>query len=530
MSYRSEEEPLDTHLWFLCKLLIQSGHDLKSLQLYIIAACFVKIRRRMKNLPISKPYHNSLKNVTEFPKFTEAPKGTPKSQEAQSDNDLLTKVLPVLHRHIPHLPMSNLLSNLLRQGEAASAQASYDVYTEDTRIEFHTLLCELLKRFEESLDNLKTYHDKKDRLSAPSEFKSRLAAVLTYGTALQLIARGSMIEKHLKAIEPLLGDHRRDKTADIKLQTMTDERGEEVDVELERVRSTTHGTMVHPLWKSYRDWLRLMVVHFDAVAILAGHVASSSFQAKEISIKILSAPRPSQAMLSWENLLNSKHFPAHTPNTIPNAPLKDIIDSLKKWSEPEVDKLNTIETVLGAVKELLIPDSEEPIIKPAIRPIIAPAVAPAVVPAVAPAAAPAVAPAVEPPTELKQIIMQLKSLKNCQSPARDTCIEEVTATLSKLDPQSPQSQVLIREVIRLLESLRDGSVIFRKLRQIGLSKGIGFTGSLHCELVIASLIKLASLLETSSLEPACAAEYRNILNEFKVSRIVSALQDPSDTL
>jgi hypothetical protein len=277
-----------------------------------------------------------------------------------------------------------------------------------------------------------------------------------------------------------------------------------------------------------------MVVHFDAVAILAGHVASSNFQAKEISIKILSAPRPSQAMLSWEKLLNSKHFPAHTPNTIPNAPLKDIIDSLKKWSEPEVDKLNTIETVLGAVKELLIPDSEEPIIKPAIRPIIAPAIAPTVVPTVVPAATPAamptVAPAVEPPTELKQIIMQLKSLKNCQSPARDTCIEEVTATLLKLDPQLPQSQVLIREVIHLLESLRDGSVIFRKLWQIGLSKGIGFTGSLHCELVIASLIKLASLLETSSLEPACAAEYRDILNEFKVSRIVSALQDPSDTL
>jgi hypothetical protein len=569
VSYRSEEQPLDVHLWILCELLIQSKVDIKPLQLYIIAACFLKIRHRMKDKNISKAYYNSLKNVTDFPKFTETSKGTPKAQEAQSDKHLLIEVLPVLHEYIPHLPMSNLL----RQSEAASAQGPYNIYTEDTHMEFHLLLCELLRRFEISLDKLKAYHEEKDRLSEPSKFESLLSAVLTYGTALQILARGSAIDKHLKAIEPLLSDHRRDKTADIKLQTMTEGKEEEVDIELV-------GTTAQPLWKSYRDWLRLMVVHFDAVSILAGHVASPNFQADKIVIKILSAPLPSQAMLSWEDLLNSKHFPAHAPNLAPSATLKEIIDSLKFWSAPEGNKANTVEAVLKAVQDLLTPDSEEPTSKPAIRPVVVPAVGPAVAPAVvpptvvpvvAPAVTPAVAPAIEPtvapavepplepavapavapaavpagapaaapaaaapavelPPELKQIIIQLKSLKDCQSPARDKCIQEITATLSNLDPQAPQSQALIREVIRLLESLRDGSMIFRKLRKDALSKGIGFTGSLHCELVIASLIKLASSLEVSSHDPATAAKYRKILKDFKVSCIVSAIQDPSDIL
>jgi len=481
MLYRSEEQPLDTHLWILCELLIQSKVNMKPLQLYIIAACFLKIRHQMKDTNISKAYYDSLKNVMEFPKFTETPKGKSKAQEAQSDKHLLIKVLPVLHEYIPHLPMLNLL----QQGEAASTQGQYNIYTEDTYIEFHALLCKLLKCFEESLDKLKTYHKEKDRLSKLSKFELHLAAVLTYGTALQLLARCSAIDKHLKAIKPFLSNHCHDKTADIKLQMMMEKKEEVVDVELE-------GTTVQSRWKSYRDWLRLIVVHFDAVSILADHIASPNFQADKIVIKILSALCPSQVMLSWQDLLNSKHFPAHALNSTPNASLKEIIDSLKLWLEPEGDKVNTIEVVLKAVQDLLTPDSEEPTSKPAIKPVIVPAVEPAIAPMVvpptivpalapivAPAVVPAIVPAVEPPFEpavapavvpivelppkLKQIIIQLKSLKNCQLPAQDKCIKEITVTLLNLDPQAPQSQVLIREVIHLLGSLRDGSMIFRKM-------------------------------------------------------------------
>lgn len=498
MSYRSDEQPLDLHLWFLCEFLIQSKVDMKPLQLYVIAACFLKMRRRMNDKNnISKFYYDSLTtlDVSEFPEFIEPPpSGTFKTT---IDKQLLIEVLPVLHEHLPHLPMSNLL----RQAEAANSQCPYNIYTEDTRIEFHALLCGLLKCYKESLDSLKTYHQQRNRLSTASKFKSHLSTVLIYGTALQLLSRGSAINNHLKAIESLLRDHRRDKTADVKLQ-MAEEIEEEVEVDAE-----LEGTTEQPLWESYRDWLRLMVAHFEAVSVLVGHIASSKFQSDKIVIKILSAPRPNQAMLPWEDLLNSKYFPAHTLNSAPNASIENIIDSLKMWSKPEGNNTNNVENVLLAIQKLLTRDSEEP------SKLI-----------VAPSDEPANASAVGLSPELEQIIIQLKSLKDCQSPARDKCIAEIIATLSNLPSRAPQSQELIRGVVHMLESLRDGAIIFRQLRKNALKKGIGFIGSLHCELIIASLIELAA----SSRDSAIALG--DILKEFEVSCIFLALQDASDIL
>jgi hypothetical protein len=277
MSYRSKDQPLDIHIWILCELLIESKIDVKPLQRYITAACFPKISRRM-NHDISNSYSNSLENIVEsnFPEFRvpDPPKEALNKAKAQNDERLLIEVLPVLDTHIPELNAPNLL----RQSKAARDKDPYDIYTKDTRMEFHSLLCKLLKGFKKSLEKLKTYQQVVNRLSEPSEFESYLAAVLTYGTALQLLVRGSAIDKHLMAIEPLLSDHRRDKRADVKLETRGTDKvtvktaEEEVDVDLE-------GNIDQPLWKSYRDWLRLMVVHFDAVSILVGHIATLDSQA-----------------------------------------------------------------------------------------------------------------------------------------------------------------------------------------------------------------------------------------------------------
>ena len=80
----------------------------------------------------------------------------------------------------------------------------------------------------------------------------------------------------------------------------------------------------------------------------------------------------------------------------------------------------------------------------------------------------------------------------------------------------------------MLESLRDGAVIFKQLRRNALTKGDGFTGSLHCEIVIASLIKLMSLLSRDSAAATVTGPgMGDILKEFEVSCIVSAIQDAS---
>ena len=84
----------------------------------------------------------------------------------------------------------------------------------------------------------------------------------------------------------------------------------EQDAELKAVHfSTTMNGMRIPLWTSYCDWLRLMVVHFDAVNILVSYVAQPNFD-RNISIKILVAPPVDDALLLWKDLFNDpKLFP-----------------------------------------------------------------------------------------------------------------------------------------------------------------------------------------------------------------------------
>jgi hypothetical protein len=57
------------------------------------------------------------------------------------------------------------------------------------------------------------------------------------------------------------------------------------------------------LTKSYIDWLRLTVAHFDAIEIIIQYVWSSSFCYKKISAMTLVAPSTSTALCSWEEVI-----------------------------------------------------------------------------------------------------------------------------------------------------------------------------------------------------------------------------------
>jgi hypothetical protein len=65
-----------------------------------------------------------------------------------------------------------------------------------------------------------------------------------------------------------------------------------------------------PLWKSYRNWLKLMVVHFDAADTLVRYITGPTFNNRTISLKILVAPSTDTASLPWRELFtDSKLFP-----------------------------------------------------------------------------------------------------------------------------------------------------------------------------------------------------------------------------
>ena len=75
------------------------------------------------------------------------------------------------------------------------------------------------------------------------------------------------------------------------------------DVELQSIQPSKSL-----LWMSYRDWLKLIVAHMDAVAILSTHVCGNTFPYTGISIEIIPPQPVSSTLLSWKTLLQSRHF------------------------------------------------------------------------------------------------------------------------------------------------------------------------------------------------------------------------------
>lgn len=103
-------------------------------------------------------------------------------------------------------------------------------------MEFHQLLCELLRRFTEALACLKDAWGKPKTPAVGSQkFKEHLKVVLFFGCSLQQLIKGAAIWKHLRAIAPLLADHRRVEKASKNLMGEQEKPADE-DVELHSVQ------------------------------------------------------------------------------------------------------------------------------------------------------------------------------------------------------------------------------------------------------------------------------------------------------
>ena len=83
--------------------------------------------------------------------------------------------------------------------------------------------------------------------------------IVQVGDALQTMVGGSIIEVHIKVIM-IAHDKFHRITQDVNKETESEET--EQDEELYKISSTL------PTWQAYNEWLKLMVVHFDAVCIL----------------------------------------------------------------------------------------------------------------------------------------------------------------------------------------------------------------------------------------------------------------------
>jgi hypothetical protein len=316
---------LAEHLWILSKLLVMKdppseggpaainpGLWFNRLLYYVIATCYPKMERRLGH-KISLPYIDSLKvgDVT----FNESLRGEPTTREIASDRSFLSEFLPFVKNYlcipIPHIH---------EQGKLAAANQDFQLYNKNTCNEFHSLFLELLGRLQTSLTSLKELRNSKND---NGQFTRHVRHAVLIGNGLRKMAKGAALGMHLRTIEAKLVDHRRPDMSmpmqnaekDEKQSEEQDERDEELEAVQPSALSMKQNVSVPvPLWKSYRNWLNLMVIHFDAVYTLFGYITGPTFDDhRMISLKILVAPPPDRALLPWHELFtDSKLFPTET--------------------------------------------------------------------------------------------------------------------------------------------------------------------------------------------------------------------------
>ncbi|KAF8804067.1 hypothetical protein BYT27DRAFT_7194791 [Phlegmacium glaucopus] len=329
---------LASHLWILGQLIFppqlqQDGalHDCNFLRKYTIATCYPKMARRLEH-PLSNLYIESLRGVKDFPFHPNLPKDMPPTKIA-NDRVFLDQFVAATKIH-PQIIKSSIANITLMLNNLPPVGEPFELYTSETCMEFHNLLVEILDRFRESIQKLKSLLSTKG--STPStedseDVEHSLNRISVFAFALQKIASGYAFEMHLRNIQSLLADPRQSDT-DNSMPNVEKKEGErELDEELAEILITDLDVPT-PLWQTYRDWVRLMVVHFDAIGILVNYVTKTRTAPpyQSISVKILVAPPAGEDFLSWSDLLvDPKLFPIYDSGYFSFVTNQEILKFLK---------------------------------------------------------------------------------------------------------------------------------------------------------------------------------------------------------
>jgi hypothetical protein len=248
--------------------------------------------RRFNNKDLSIPYIESLKQVKLIPLISDASSIADDSgcdgNEVASDRFFLEDFVK-LYAGNPELLKSRVPKIIQMAENMPPTNIDIQLYTNETRTEFHHLLLELLDCFNKALDQLIAL-DKTSKGSAPAikNFNDNVDDVHLYGYALLRLSRGRAFRKHLENIESFLDHPHRSNTG-------------VSDPELEAISRLA-------LVNSYIAWLRLMVGHFDAVEIIVRHVTSKDFPYDTIIVEILLAPPTNKTLLPWQELFTDYKF------------------------------------------------------------------------------------------------------------------------------------------------------------------------------------------------------------------------------
>jgi hypothetical protein len=232
---------------------------------YVVVACFRKILFRV-NHRISKPYLNFLEETAKsassstFPRFQiiTLEKDLSYKKGSRSDTKLFTMILP---RLLPVLQRDSTykfprLEQAIQQLKCDDEIDPIKAYNEVTYIEYHLLLQELLRLFEKSLIGLENLENTQWH---STQFDHIVWYVTTWGDALRAMAGGNIIKMHIKVLTAV-----REWPRDIDIPV----NDEILDDDCQRDHELYQIINTFPKSQAFHKWLKLIVVHFDAVRIL----------------------------------------------------------------------------------------------------------------------------------------------------------------------------------------------------------------------------------------------------------------------
>lgn len=332
---------------------------------YIAGTCHLKMSRRFRNKTVSIPYLANLNEIKEFDFRSDIDIQQTKEGTANESSFLKTFVGPIggrLNIPIPHI---------MEQAKLAENDQPFKLYTKDTYKEFHSLFMNILNAFQASLQRLKETRGS-DGAPISADFrKAQLAAALN-GYALLKLSESTALRKHLKNIQPLLA-------AKVKKrkQDSAPGGGDEADDDEFRAVApfTSKEGVTMELYISYLDWIRLLVVHFDAIEIILTFVNGQYFPGGlPFLIKLLDIPpivddtaylvtettRISSHLLPWHDLFHeSGIFPKNTGN---NAEVYDFLSETVGTAAviARLNKLWKVRSSAYTKKRLIASDDKRP--------------------------------------------------------------------------------------------------------------------------------------------------------------------------
>jgi len=178
------------------------------------------------------------------------------------------------------------------------------VYTQETCVEFHRLLCHLLRSYEASLLMLDEYGGRPLSDNEMDDFEFTVYGVATCALTLRDLLYSSYLDEHLRRIQPLLVQAQRNiqgrdgVMGDAKKHMGAGECMSDIP---EDAIFPWMDSESLPVGDACLDWLKSQGIHFEAADNLIG--VASHFDQAHISTTSVAVPYPAKAMRPWTQVV-----------------------------------------------------------------------------------------------------------------------------------------------------------------------------------------------------------------------------------